>query len=208
MKKVLLIFVFLLSINQLTIAQIYVDNDGNVHDYTKKNSVTTNAKTNGNSIKKYKPSRSGFEFDKSKLSIGGSLGLQFGDYTVVNISPQVGYDFSKYLTAGAGIGYTYFKEDFSNERWTNSYLSFNLFGRFYPIDFLVIGIQPEISRMWQTLKVNGESYNDNKFVPSFLVGGGFRYGGAIVMIQYDVVQDDFSPYGDRLVYTVGYTFNF
>lgn len=204
MKKLFLLLTFLLSINIFCFSQIYIDNNGNVYDQTKK----TNTVANTQKSKYQSKSGSGFQFDKSKLSLGGSLGLQFGDYTVVNISPQVGYDFAKYITAGAGFGYTYLKESRYNTKWTNSYLSFNLFGRFYPIDFLVIGIQPEISRMWQTLKVNGVGYTESKFVPSFLVGGGLRYGGVIAMIQYDVVQDDYSPYGDNLVYTVGYTFNF
>ena len=204
MKKLFLILTFLLSINTVCFSQIYIDNQGNIYDNTKK----TNTNSNAQILKKQSNSGAGFQFDKSKLSIGGNLGLQLGDYTVVNISPQVGYDFSKYLTAGVGVGYTYLKESHYNTKWTNSYLSFNLFGRFYPVDFLVIGIQPEISRMWQTIKVNGVGYSENKFVPSFLVGGGLRYGGVIAMIQYDVIQDDYSPYGDNLVYTVGYAFNF
>ncbi len=204
MKKLFLILTFLLSINTVCFSQIYIDNQGNIYDNTKKANTNSNAQI----LKKQSNSGAGFQFDKSKLSIGGNLGLQLGDYTVVNISPQVGYDFSKYLTAGVGVGYTYLKESHYNTKWTNSYLSFNLFGRFYPVDFLVIGIQPEISRMWQTIKVNGVGYSENKFVPSFLVGGGLRYGGVIAMIQYDVIQDDYSPYGDNLVYTVGYTFNF
>lgn len=200
MKRLYLILTFLVGIHIVCFSQIYIDNQGNVYDQTKQ----TGTQKLDNEAK----SGSGFQFDKSKLSIGGNLGLQFGDYTVVNVSPQVGYDFSKYLTAGAGFGYTYLKESHYNTKWTNSYLSFNLFGRFYPIDFLVIGIQPEISRMWQTVKVNGMGYSETKFVPSFLVGGGVRYGGVIAMIQYDVIQDDYSPYGDNLVYTIGYTFNF
>ncbi|MBK5722942.1 hypothetical protein JGH11_18900 [Dysgonomonas sp. Marseille-P4677] len=204
MKKLFLIFTLLLSINTVSFSQIYIDNQGNIYDQTKKTNATSGTQT----LKKQGNTGSGFQFDKSKLSIGGNLGLQFGDYTAINISPQVGYDFSKYFTAGVGLGYSYFKESHFNTKWTSSYLSFDLFGRFYPIDFLVLSVQPEISRMWQTIKTNGINYSENKFVPSFLVGGGLRYGGVIAMIQYDVIQDDYSPYGDNLVYTIGYTFNF
>ena len=72
---------------------------------------------------------SGFsqQFDPSKLSVGGNFSLQFGDYTVVGISPQIGYDFSKYLTAGAGFGYTYFKDKHYDYKCSNSYLSFDVF---------------------------------------------------------------------------------
>lgn len=154
---------------------------------------------------------SGFsqKFDASRLSVGGNFSLQFGDYTVVGVSPQVGYDFSKYFTAGAGFGYTYLKDKHYDYKWSNSYLSFDVFGRIYPVEYLVIGIQPEISRMWQNIKYNdGAKFSESKFVPSFLVGGGVRLGGMIAMIQYDVVQDKNSPYGDNIFYSVGYTFRF
>lgn len=147
-------------------------------------------------------------FDKSRLSIGGNFSLQFGNYTVIGISPQVGYDFSKYFTAGAGFGYTYFKNSEYDYEWRRSYLSFNTFARFYPVQGIIMGIQPEINRMWESYEYRNVSEKTEKVVPSVLIGGGFRYMGLIAMIQYDLVQDDYSPYGDRLFYSVGYAFNF
>lgn len=147
-------------------------------------------------------------FDKSRLSIGGNLSLQFGNYTVVGISPQVGYDFSKYFTAGTGFGYTYFKNSEYDYKWKRSYLSFNTFGRFYPVENIILSVQPEMSRMWETYEYRGINEKNEKFVPSVLIGGGLRYMGVIAMIQYDVIQDDYSPYGDKLFYSLGYTFNF
>ncbi len=46
-------------------------------------------------------------FDKNKLFFGGNFGLSFGDYTIVNVSPQLGYRFNNYLAAGAGINLLY-----------------------------------------------------------------------------------------------------
>ncbi|MDU1891765.1 MAG: hypothetical protein E6767_13850 [Dysgonomonas sp.] len=203
MKKVFITLSFLFVLCTSGYSQIYVDKDGNVYDQRQKTNTTRSATT-----KKYTKPKSNNGFDISKLSIGGGIGLQFGDYTVINVSPQIGYDFSKYFTAGAGFGYTYFKDDYYDYDYKASYLSFNLFGRFYPVDFLVIGIQPEISRMWQTVDYGRDSYSNNEFVPSFLVGGGVRFGGVTAMIQYDVVQDKNSPYGDNIFYSVGYTFRF
>lgn len=199
MKKIILV-VLLITMSLASQAQIYVDKYGNIHDQRK---TTTNTSTKKSAAISNNRSSSGF--DKSKLSFGGNLSLQFGDYTVVGISPQVGYDFNKYFTAGAGIGYTYFKDKRYTPHWSSSYASFNLFGRFYPIEYIVIGIQPEISYSWEKID-NGGTYK--YFVPSFLVGGGLRLGGMIAMIQYDVVQDDHSPYGKNLFYSVGYTFRF
>lgn len=152
--------------------------------------------------------KSGSGFDPSKLTIGGNFNLQFGDYTAVGISPQIGYNFSKYFTAGAGLGYTYFREKEYDYKWSRHYVSFNVFGRIYPVDFLVLSVQPEASRMWETVDYGRDTYKTNKFVPSVLIGGGFRFMGMIAMIQYDVVQDKYSPYGDNLFYSVGYSFSF
>lgn len=202
MKKTILMFSLLLSFSTICYSQIYVDNQGNVYDTRKKTSAT---KPVIKSLKK----KSSSSFDPSKLSVGGNFSLQFGDYTVVGISPQVGYDFSKYFTAGAGLGYTYYKDKYYDYKWSSNYLSFDVFGRFYPVEYIVIGIQPEISRMWQNITYyDGEKISESKFVPSFLIGGGLRLGGMTAMIQYDVVQDRNSPYGNSIFYSAGYTFRF
>lgn len=145
-------------------------------------------------------------FDASRLTYGGSVSMQFGDYTSVGISPQIGYNFSKYLNAGTGFGYNYFREKEYDYKWSRHYLSFNLYGQFYPIDYIVLAVQPEISRMWQTEQFGGIKEKYEKFVPSVVVGAGFRYGGMTAMIKYDVVQDDYSPYGKHIFYSVGFYF--
>lgn len=181
-------------------SQVYVDNQGNVSDRRKSNKTQT-LKTIETQNKS--------SFDMSKLSVGGNFSLQLGDHTVIGISPQVGYDLSKYFTVGAGFGYTYYKDKSFDYNFKNSYLSFDLFGRFYPVEYLVIGIQPEISRMWQSIEYrDGAKYKESEFVPSFLVGAGIRMSGMIAMIQYDVVQNINSPYGNNIFYSVGYTFRF
>ncbi|MDH6354542.1 hypothetical protein M2132_000870 [Dysgonomonas sp. PH5-45] len=151
----------------------------------------------------------GFKFDVRKLTLGGTLGLQFGDYTLINVAPQVGYDFSKMFNAGVGFTYTYYKDDYTFGTYKGSYFGLNLYGRLYPVNFLVLMVQPEINRMWQKWD-DGYGYEEKieKFVPAVLVGAGVRLGPMTAMIQYDVVQDKYSPYGDRLFYSIGYTFNF
>lgn len=193
--SVILLFVFVIQCH----AQIFIDKDGNIYDNGKpeKNGYHSNSVSEPEG------------FDKSKLSLGGSFGLQFGDYTLINISPQIGYDLSDHYTVGTGFGYSYYKDkvyDYGHRYdFKSSYLSFDIFARYYPIGGLVLSVQPEISRMWRS--VDGGS-SESKFVPSFLIGGGFRLGGMIAMIQYDVVQDKNTPYSDTIFYTVGYSFNF
>src|ERR1044071_10430388 len=46
-------------------------------------------------------------FDKGKLVVGGNFGLSFGDYTIINVSPQIGYRFNQYFAVGAGPNFQY-----------------------------------------------------------------------------------------------------
>ena len=150
-------------------------------------------------------------FDFSRLSYGGNLGLQFGDYTLINIAPQVGYRFSKYINAGAGFSYTYYYGNLYHPigklKQSSSYLGFNLYTHIYPISNIILMAQPEIGRMWLTQKAsNGDKNRMEKMVPSFLIGGGLYFGNMTLMLKYDLAQDDYSPYGNNIFYSVGFSF--
>lgn len=163
-------------------------------------------------------------FDPQRLVIGGNLGASFGDYTFVNLSPQVGYMFSKYITAGVGINYVHqsvknyqvgdnnyiYKEKYS-------YAGMNLFARFFPVRFLFLSAQPELNYSWGKIQFNNDYSSDadikqaGKFVPSFLIGAGAVLspngkGGMFVSLQYDVIQDVRSPYGTRPYLNIGFGF--
>ncbi|MBS1748292.1 MAG: hypothetical protein JST63_00140 [Bacteroidetes bacterium] len=165
------------------------------------------------------PSQKGF--DKSKLFFGGNFGLGFGTNTFVNVSPQVGYRFSDYLAAGAGVNFNYYSYKYFNNNGSDlykesfGYAGFNVFGRVYPIKFILLQVQPELNYSWGSRKYyNGTAKQKlpGQFVPSLLLGGGAsiptggRNGALLLMIQYDVVQDKRSPYGNRPFFSLGYNF--
>ena len=157
-------------------------------------------------------------FDKSKLFFGGNLGGSFGTYTIVNVSPQVGYRFSEMFAAGVGLNYNYYgyNDGYLSSRQT--YVGMNVFGRFYPIPQLFLQARPDLNYMWASQKIAGggqdhPSVKINQFVPSFLLGGGAaiptgRNGAIMISIMYDVIQNFYSPYYHRAVYGFGYNFGF
>lgn len=142
-------------------------------------------------------------FDKRKLIVGGHLGLGLGsDYTFIDVSPQIGYQFSRYFAGGGGINYTYYK----SYDWSRNYLGMNLYARITPIQYIAFQVQPEVYRMWDNY------YNNSEIVPCLLVGAGVIIpagkGGISMMLYYDLIQDKYSPHNSRLIYSVGYIFSF
>jgi hypothetical protein len=160
-------------------------------------------------------------FDKSRLFFGGTLGATFGDYTFVNVSPQVGYRFNEYLGAGVGVNFIYnsikYRDVYDHPvtREDYGYTGLSIFGRVYPLRVIMLQVQPELNYSWGEWKnlTTGEVQKlDNVFVPSLLVGGGAAIptgGGAFTaMLQYDLIQNVRSPYGSKAFLSFGYSFGF
>ena len=159
-------------------------------------------------------------FDKSKLFFGGNFGLGFGSNTSsIILSPQAGYRFNTHFAAGAGVNFNYYSytTNWSSGLETKTrtgYTGLNIFGRVYPIPYILIQAQPEVNYSWGSIK-----YSDNRsteklrgqFVPSLLIGGGAAIptggnGALLLMLQYDVLQESRSPYGNKPFFTMGYNF--
>lgn len=158
-------------------------------------------------------------FDKDKLFVSGNFGLSFGDFTLINISPQIGYRFNKTLAAGVGINGIYsstrsrFITGETASRENFGVVGLNVFGRIYPIQYAFLQLQPEANYTWGKLKVYSpdDVYKlDGKVVPSLLAGAGAAIpagrGAFIVMAQYDVLQNARTPYGEKVFFSFGFNF--
>lgn len=155
-------------------------------------------------------------FDRSKLFGGGNFGLGFGSSnTFINISPQLGYRFTDHVAAGAGVNFIYNKVNFGGIEDRQGYAGLNVFGRLYPLKYIILHAQPELNYSWgkftdasnQTFKFPG------KFIPSMLVGGGANIptggnGAFTIMYLYDLVDDARSPYSTNPFISFGFNFGF
>ncbi|MCL1867812.1 MAG: hypothetical protein FWF72_02530 [Paludibacter sp.] len=140
-------------------------------------------------------------FDKSRITVGGALGASFGNgYSVVQIAPQVGYNFTNYFNAGVGLQYVYY--GFKN--YDANYFGFNVYGRVTIANYFIAMVQPEINRVWWSNKNYGT--NGTALVPALIVGAGVRLQNIYMMLQYDIVQNEYSPYGRSIFYSVGFAF--
>ncbi|MEP7256841.1 MAG: hypothetical protein ABI687_00590 [Flavitalea sp.] len=161
-------------------------------------------------------------FDRNKLFIGGNFGLNFGSSTLVNLSPQIGYRFNRYFAAGVGINgqYSSFRTSVFNDGSTARRESYgvaglNVFGRVYPIEQVFLQLQPEANYTWGKIKdyttsPASEGKLPGKMVPSLLAGAGgvipAGRGGFIILAQYDLLQNNRTPYGDKVFFSFGYNF--
>ena len=156
-------------------------------------------------------------FDPNRLVIGGSLGASFGNYTFVNVTPQVGYMFNQYITAGVGLNYIFNSYKESDYKWNNNFAGVNLFARVFPVRFLYVSAQPEINYSWGKEKYgDAEQKLEGKWMPACLVGAGAVLsptgkGGMYIGIQYNLVQykaEDYyrSPYGNHPYLNISFGF--
>lgn len=160
---------------------------------------------------------------QSKFFGGGNFGLSLGRYTLINLNPQVGYRFNRFLGAGLGLNLVYASErekdpytGLDYRKVVEGITGLNAFVRFYPVQRFLIQVQPEANYIFgkqtfyqpveQTYKL------DASIVPSVLVGGGLstptQKGAVLFTVMYDVLQNPDSPYGNRPIVSVGYNFNF
>ena len=160
------------------------------------------------------------ETQDRKFFAGGNFGVSIGSYTLINISPQIGYRFNKYLSSGLGLNLQYAsqkeRDQFGNDysKTSQGIIGLSVFTRFYPIEKILIQVQPEMNYMFGNIKYYlppEETYKlDAEIVPSFLVGGGYAVptgkGSFITTVMYDLLQKPNSPYGNRPIISFGYNF--
>ena len=159
-------------------------------------------------------------FQKEKLFFGGNFGLTFGDYTLINISPQVGYRFSNFFAAGVGLNVQHvsykYRNIYTNDPEYKSSLwitGLNVFGRVYPINNVFIQAQPEANYIFgKERDYNSDLVTkvDAEIIPSLLLGGGASIpsgrGAFIAGVYYDVINHERSPYGERPFVQFGFNF--
>lgn len=67
-------------------------------------------------------------FDWSRVTIGGGLGMTFGDYTVIEVAPNFGYFLTDNILVGVGGNYTYYNDKIYN--FSTSLYGGRLFGEY------------------------------------------------------------------------------
>ena len=141
---------------------------------------------------------------RQRIRIGGGIGgLQFGNPTVISVSPMVGYQATNDLTVGLAVDYQYYKSTF-NPNALNFYGP-RVFGQ-YRLQFLE-GLlskafaQGEIQKYFLASGGQSASYD-----PQVLAGLGVGFGGFQITALYNFSYNANSGnqlYGSPIVIRVG-----
>lgn len=152
---------------------------------------------------------------------GGSMGMYFGDLNYLHLSPLLGYRLSDLFSAGMQLNAQYQWNHYRNaandgvEKESYGVLGGGVFLRGYPLDAFFLQGQPEYNRVFGRRHYADGSppQRFGRWVPSFLAGAGIAMsagqGSAVtLMVMYDVLQDEDSPYGPHPVFRGGVNIGF
>lgn len=153
---------------------------------------------------------------KKKFYVGGYLGLTFGTYTNIDVSPIVGYRFLPNFSMGIGFIYNYTSQNnvglSGNDKISTSNWGGRINANYVLFNFLALGVE------YQYLSVDYYSGWDNASnspiyqkepVNILFVGGGIsqkvgRNAAIYIMVYYDLLQNQYSPYyNNDVVFRIG-----
>lgn len=206
MKKVLLILL-ICSFSPLLVCSQNIGRQGMAQDTITKTRIyrETIENTPQGTRVKYKD----ITPSDNRWSFRLAYGMAFGDQTTFNLIPQVSYSPGIYFSAGGGLNYIYYYLSHRGEREKMHYAGINVFARLYPFPYLIFQVQPELLGRWgkeNNRKVSG------RLVPTLLAGGGFSIpagpGKINLLFLFDIIQNEYTPYGKNLYYSLGYSFRF
>jgi hypothetical protein len=198
--KLFLFFVLLILVNYKLEAQDEVyDQPAVIIDTLESTNKTDNKIENTKTKQQKSDALTALEKKKEKLNrlrIGGTFGLQFGNYTYVNISPTVGYMAVKNrLEVGGGPIFIYERFRFSN----NFAVNYFVYGAdVYTRGFLYKGLYLE-GRYDPVYKPSYFNLDRRIWVHHLLLGAGYaapigKIGVFNISLLYNVLDNDESIY--------------
>lgn len=115
---------------------------------------------------------------KEKIFYGGSLGLQFGNLTLVDLSPMIGYKLTSRIGIGVSPTYKYYKYkgyDFLGNSYSQQshVLGAGLFGRVLIFDNIFAHAEYEYLT-YRSKDLTGTGLPETTEYTSVLVGAGYR----------------------------------
>ena len=139
---------------------------------------------------------------RQRIRIGGGInGLQFGNPTVIGISPMVGYQATNDFTVGLAVDYQYTK--------FRSLDAFSLYGPRVFGQYRLHFLEQILSRAFAQAELQkyyvGSGNSTGSYDTQVLAGIGVGFGGFQITALYNLTYNNGinSPYGSPLVLRIG-----
>lgn len=147
------------------------------------------------------PKNTKFEFDPDNLVIGGSLGAVFGNVTLIDVAPSVGYLLTDNYLVGISARYMYYEDRTYAPAFiykTNIYGG-GVFNQYFFLENFLAHAEYELLNLDSPININ-KRIN----LSSFFVGGGYRssLGGnsyASILVLFNLNDSAESPYTNPII---------
>ena len=131
-----------------------------------------------------------------KLAFGGDMGMSFGTYTFINVSPVAYYSATEDFVIGLGLDYTYFKDhSYPGFTYESSIWSPRLMARYFLGENIFL--HAEIQQLFYK-DVYGTTLHPDSWITNtkYYAGGGYRtwFGPnsySFIMILFDLESNEF-----------------
>jgi hypothetical protein len=147
---------------------------------------------------------------EKKFFTGGSIGLQFGNQTMIDASPILGYRFTKNLSAGVGFTYQYYRLNYYGTVLKTYIIGGRVFARYYFFeDFFLHGEYEALNLETKFFDPGLMYHQTNRYwVGSVLAGGGYRQAIGEnsyfnIMVLYNLNDTPYGPYDNPWIFRVG-----
>ena len=153
-------------------------------------------------------SRKSFGNSERKFVFGGGGGLQFGNPTLIELSPKFGYRLTENLLIGSSITYMYYRKEYSFGTYELNHYGGSVFANYLFLEKFFPHVEYELLNIEY---INYHYENSRKWVQSVFVGGGYyQQLGANAFVQfmllYNLTHDEYSPYSSPFVPRIGIYF--
>jgi len=148
---------------------------------------------------------------KDKLYFGGGLGLQFGQVTLIDVSPMVGYKLTSRIHPGIGLTYSYYNDKRYSIPISYSTYGGSVFTRIFLFESLYAQAEAEYLNIKVFTFTGTSTYTTNRqWIDSYLVGGGYyqkigERSGMYLTILWNLNQTELTPYSNPVM-RIGFNF--
>jgi hypothetical protein len=138
--------------------------------------------------------------EQRKFFFGGNLGLVFGNYTYINISPTVGYRLRPNLATGGGVVFEYVNDRTGFSEYSTAIYGLKLFAQSILFENLILYGETNFLSMEKQYFDAANNYPpDGRFLLNVpWLGGGYYQkvgnGGTFFMILFNMNKTTNSPY--------------